>query len=68
MKSEFSVQVANVDELDREILATVVALLSDPAMAAPCRLFRRGAAVIRVDQGEVCIAPMTSTPKAGGVS
>ena len=64
MKTDFCVSVANVDELDREILATVVALLSDPGMAAPCRLFRRGAAVLRVDQGEVCIEPMTSTPNA----
>lgn len=51
----FRAEVANCDETDRAILATTVAVLSDPHMATERRLFRDGLIGLRVQDGEVSL-------------
>lgn len=52
MNSDFRVHVANADDTDRMILASVVALLADPGMAAVREAFRAGRMTLAIEDGE----------------
>jgi hypothetical protein len=57
----FRVDIANADELDRQVLATVVSLVGDPKLKDLYQAFRRGALTISVDGGHVSLRPMDRT-------
>ncbi len=49
----FRVDLVNVDELDRELIASLVSVLSDPAMAETRTRLRDGFLALAVESGEV---------------